>query len=231
MRLGVRPAVFLGRLFLFLLLTYFLWRPVEPAYTQLLATLTSGFLHLTEVSSNPNFNQVTDMRVRETADDRQAIFYQNRRFPAVQSGIPAEWVQANLVLLIPLMLATPARTYQQKFARLLLALGMAVILQVLDIAVTVKALYASEIPGYGPWARWLYGFGNSFVQGMDTQLFPFAIWAGIHFNQLLGRGSWVPAKPSAPAAKAVRGQGRSERPQGKKTAKGRPGGLPPASSR
>jgi len=221
MRLGVKPAVFLGRLLLFLLLTYFLWRPVEPAYTQLLATLTSGFLHLTEMSSDANFNQVTDMRVRETSDDRQAIFYQHRRFPAVQSGIPAEWVQANLVLLIPLMLATPARTYQQKLWRLALALGIAVTLQVLDIAVTVKALYASEIPGYSPFARWLYGFGNSFVQGMDTQLFPFAIWAGIHFNQLLGRGSWAAASQQAPAATAGRGQGRGGRPRGKKPAKGR----------
>ena len=221
MRLGVKPAVFLGRLLVLLLLTYFLWKPVEPAYTQLLATLTSEFLHLTEMSSDPNFNHVTDMRVRETSDDRQAIFYQHRRFPAVQSGIPAEWVQANLVLLIPLMLATPARTYQQKLWRLALALGIAVTLQVLDIAVTVKALYASEIPGYGPFAQRLYGFGDSFVQGMDTQLFPFAIWAGIHFNQLLGRGSWAPASQPASTATAGRGQSRGGRPQGKKAAKGR----------
>ncbi len=221
MRLGIKPAVFLGRLLALLLLTYFLWRPVEPAYTQLLATLTSEFLHLTEMSSDPNFNQVTDMRVRETSDDRSAIFYQHRRFPAVQSGIPAEWVQANLVLLIPLMLATPARTYQQKLWRLALALGIAVTLQVLDIAVTVKALYASEIPGYGPFARWLYGFGDSFVQGMDTQLFPFAIWAGIHFNQLLGRGAWAATAVPAAAATVTRGPDRSGRPQGKTTAKDR----------
>ena len=99
MRLGVKPAVFFGRLLLFFFLTYFLWRPLEPIYTQLLATLTGGFLHATEISSDPNFNQVTEMRVRETSEGRQAIFYQHRRFPAVQSGIPAEWVQANLVFL------------------------------------------------------------------------------------------------------------------------------------
>ncbi len=220
MRLGVKPVVFLGRLLFFFFLTYVLWRPLEPAYTQLLATLTSGFLHLTEISSDPNFNQVTNMHVRETTEGRSAIFYQHRRFPTVQDGIPAEWVQANLVLLIPLMLATPAITYQQKFKRLALALGLAVLLQVLDIAVTVKALYASSIPGYGgPVARWLYGFGNAFVQGMDTQLFPFAIWAGIHFNQLLGRGAQVP-KPASPATAA--GQpGRSGRRPRKKSVRGR----------
>ena len=31
--------------------------------------------------------------------------------------IPAEWVQANLVLLIPLMLATPARSYGRSSRR------------------------------------------------------------------------------------------------------------------
>ena len=221
MRLGVKPGVFFGRLLLFFFLTYFLWRPLEPAYTHVLATLTSGFLHLTEVSSDPSFNQVTEMRVRETAEGRQAIFYQHRRYPTVQSGIPAEWVQANLVLLIPLMLATPARTYQQKFARLGLALGIAVVLQVLDIAVTVKALYASAIPGYGGFARRFYQFGDAFVQGMDTQLFPFAIWAGIHFNQLLGRGSWAPPRAPAPSAAAARQPGRSGRSQQKKATKGR----------
>jgi hypothetical protein len=214
MRLGVKPAVFFGRLLLLFFLTYFLWRPLEPVYTQLLATLTNGFLYVTEASSDPNFNHVTDMRVRETAEGRQAIFYQHRRFPAVQSGIPAEWVQANMVLLIPLMLATPARTYQQKAWRFALAIALAVMLQVLDVAVTVKALYASAIPGYGAWARRFYQFCDAFAQSMDTQLFPFAIWAGIHFNQLLGRGAWTPT--TGPTATAARRQRRIGSPQGKK---------------
>ncbi len=209
MRLGVKPAGFLGRLLLFFFLTYVVWKPLAPGYTTVLATLTSGFLHLTEVSSDPNFNQVTEMRVRETAEGRPAIFYQHRRFPVLQSGIPAEWVQANLVLLIPLMLATPARTYTQRFVRLGLALGIAVVLQVLDITVTVKALYASQLPGYSSLARRLYQFGDAFAQSMDTQLFPFAIWAGIHFNQLLGRGAWAPGREAtAPPGPTARKPGR-----------------------
>jgi hypothetical protein len=214
MRLGIKPAVFLGRLLFFFFLTYFLWKPVAPAYTNFLATLSRGFLHLTELSSDPRQHQVTEMRVRETAEGRPAIFYQHRRFPMVQSGIPAEWVQANLVLLIPLMLATPARTYRQRLARLALALVLAAALQVLDIAVTVKSLYASQIPGYSNAARRLYQFGDAFTQAMDTQLFPFVIWAGIHFNQLLGRGPWV-AAPPATAGPVAEGQ----RPRRKRAAK------------
>ena len=110
-----------------------------------------------------------------------------------------EWVQANLVLLIPLMLATPARSYAQRFGRLGLALDIALVLQVLDIAVTVKSFYATHVGGFSDSARWLYQFGDAFAQSMDTQLFPFAIWAGIHFNQLLGRGPSGDAPTAAPS--------------------------------
>lgn len=222
MRLGVNPVVFLARLVVYFLLTYLLWIqpwiPVASAYTHVLTAVTRGFLHVTESLSDPH-GQVTEMEVRQTQEDRPAIFFRHRVFPDVQSGIPAEWVQANLVLLLPLMLATPARSYAQRFGRLGLALAIAVLLQVLDIAVTVKSTYASFPPtGYGSLARWLYQFGDAFTQAMDTQLFPFAIWAGIHFNQLLGRTPPGPAtsRPSAPAAPAQ--QPRRKRKAAKKAA-------------
>ena len=194
MRLGIKPVAFLGRLLVVFAVVYVCWTPLAPWYTQLLATLTQAFLHLTEWSSDPNRHHVTSMWVRGTA-----IFYAHRLFPTLHPpGIPAEWVQANLVLLIPLMLATPAASYRQRFARLGLALGIALVVQVLDIAVTVKSFYAGEFGPYmqyGATRRWLYQFADAFTESMDTQLFPFAIWAGIHFNQLLGR-----PRPVAPVA-------------------------------
>jgi len=204
MRLGVKPAVFLGRLLFFFFLTYVLWKPVAPAYTRMLASLTSGFLHLTEISRDPNLNRATEMGVGEDREGRPAIFYRHRLSPrnAPPQGIPADWVQANLVLLIPLMLATPARSYAQRFGRLGLALAIALVLQILDITVTVKSFYASQLGAYSftyysDLARRLYQFGDAFTQAMDTQLFPVAIWAGIHFKQLLGRiGSGPVAAPS-----------------------------------
>ncbi len=212
MRLGIKPAAFLGRLLLFFLLTYLLWKPVAPAYTSVLATLSRGFLHLTEFVSDPHLGPVTEMRVRETSEGRPAIFYQHRFVPMVQSGIPAEWVQANLVLLIPLMLATPARSYGQRFGRLGLALALAVVLQVLDITLTVKWTYASQLSGYSDFARRFYQFGDAFSESMDTQLFPFAIWAGIHFNQLLGR-----QRPAPPVAATRAHVARHKRKAAKKS--------------
>ena len=219
MRLGVKPVVFFARLLVYFFLTYLLWIqpwiPVASGYTYLLTTVTRGFLHVTESIGDPH-GQVTQMEVRLTQDDRPAIFFRHRVFPDVQSGIPAEWVQANLVLLIPLMLATPARSYAQRFGRLGLALAIALLLQVLDIAVTVKSTYASYPPtGYGGLARWLYQFGDAFSQAMDTQLFPFAIWAGIHFNQLLGR---TPSEPPIPQPTAPARQPRHKRKAAKKAA-------------
>jgi hypothetical protein len=194
MRLGIKPTVFLLRLLVVFFLTYLLWTPLAPAYTQLLAVLARGFLHLTEISSDPKWHHVTQVWVKGTD-----IFYAHRLLAMQPQGIPAEWVQANLVLLIPLMLATPARSYTQRFGRLALALVIALILQVLDIAVTVKSFYATQVGGFSESARWLYQFGDAFAQSMDTQLFPFAIWAGIHFNQLLGRGPSA-ATPSGTAS-------------------------------
>ena len=207
MRLGVRPIVFLGRLLVCLLLAYVVWRPVEPAYTELLGTLTRSFLHMTERTSDPELRYVTEMRVRQTSEGRPAIFFQHVRYPEVQSGIPAEWVQANLVLLIPLMLAMPAASYSQRFTRLGVALVIAVAVQVIDIAVTVKATYAFHpLTGmaYTNLARTIYGFGDAFFQSFDTQLFPVVIWAGIHFNQLLGRTPSHPRPAAAPQPRRKR---------------------------
>lgn len=220
MRLGVKPTVFLARLLAVFALTYLLWSPFAPAYTQLLAWLTEGFLHLTEASGDPNLHRVTEMWVKGTA-----IFYRHRLFPQAQpGGIPAEWVQANLVLLIPLMLATPARSIRQRLGRLLLALAIALALQVLDIAVTVKSFYASGLGDYSQryysaTVRWWYQFGDAFTQAMDTQLFPFAIWAGIHLRQLLGSSVRAPTPSRVRPEGAAKASGRKTKAR-RKAAKG-----------
>lgn len=208
MRLGVEPLVFLGRAVVLFAVTFLAWEPLAPAYTQVLGWLTRAALHLTEISSDPNLHRVTEIWVEGTS-----IFYRNRLFPQLQPpAIPAEWVQANLVLLIPLMLATPAPTWARKGARLALALALALVLQVLDLGLTIKAFHAYDLGQYsyhyyGELARKVYGFADAFAQSMDTQLFPFVIWAGIHFRQLLGGAlpepKPMPAKPSAPTATAA----------------------------
>lgn len=185
MRLGVEPHVFLGRVVVLFILAYVVFKPIAPAHTQLLGWLTQGLLNVVETSSDPNLHRVSEVRV-----DGGGIVYRNRLFPEVQPPpIPADWVQANLVLLIPLMLATPAATWRRKGARLALALAIAVGLQVVGVALTIKAFQAFDLEAYsyhyyGDLERSIYGFADAFAQSMDTQLFPVVIWAGIHFRQL-----------------------------------------------
>ena len=205
MLLGVKPGVFCARLLAFLVLAYVLWIPVAPLYTQGLAAVTRVFLHLTEIGSGSPYGYVTQMAVRPTMEGRPGIFFQHALYPEVRDGIPPEWVQANLVLLIPLMLAVPAVSYRQRFVRLGWAVGLTVLLQVLDITVTVKYVYATTPPAgfaYSDLAREIYGFTAAFAQGMDTQLFPFVIWAGIHFNQLLRRERTPKAPSTSPPTTA-----------------------------
>jgi len=187
MRLSVSPWVFLGRLLLFFFVTYLLWQPVAPSYTQLLYYASRAGVWLAELSTDPLWHGGTTLVTRGTA-----IFYTHRNFaafdpPIPPQGIPAEWVMANLVLLVPLMLATPAPSWRARFTRLGMALGVALVLQVADVVVAIKVFYASTFRGY--WSRGAYDFYqflDAFFQSWDTQLFPFAIWAGIHFRQLLG---------------------------------------------
>jgi hypothetical protein len=143
------------------------------------------------------------------------IFYNHRGFAAANpqispQHIPAEWVIANLVLLVPLMLATPAPSWRVRFSRLALALAVALLLQVIDVIVGIKSFYAATFQGYwSPWTAKLYQFLDAFFQSWDTQMFPFAIWAGIHFKLLVGNRLQpdIPSEPVAPPT----GKGRAER--------------------
>jgi hypothetical protein len=233
MRLRIRPLRFLLLLVAFLAVTYLAWKPVAPTYAQFLLRATRIGVWLTEFSTDPTWRHATVLFI-----DRQrsatAIFYVQRNLflttpppagapilpwlkanPGVvripPQGIPAEWVMANLVLLIPLMLATPAPSWRLRLGRLALALVIALGLQVFDVVVSIKSFYATTFrDAWSPFAARLYQFFDAFVQSWDTQLFPFAIWAGIHLRQLLpARFSADPAP--APVATTTPTATRSER--------------------
>jgi len=216
MRLRLNPWGFLARLLVFFALTYVLWQLLAPAYTQLLLHASRIAIWLTEISSDPGWSHGTTLVSRGTA-----IFYSHRNFAALNlppQGIPAEWVMANLVLLVPLMLATPAPTWKARFGRLGLALAIALVLQVADILVGIKSFYANVFRGYwSPAAAKTYLFLDAFFQAWDTQLFPFAIWAGIHFRQILGRfRPEAEAEAARPASqRPARAQRRRERRRGR----------------
>jgi hypothetical protein len=189
MRLRINPWTFLLRLVVLFLLTFLLWKPAAPYYAKFLFQASRAGVWLSELSFDPQWSHGTTLMKRPEIPT--GIFYRHVLFDAFRpplqpQGIPAEWVMANLVLLLPLMLATPAASWRQRFARLALALGLAVVVQVADVVITIKAFYASVFTGaWSDTAASFYGLLNAFVQGYDTQLFPVVIWAGIHFTDLV----------------------------------------------
>lgn len=196
MRLPINPWWFFVRLVVFLIITYVLWQPLAPAYTRFLLRASQVGVWLTEFSSDPTFHHQTQLLMNTQRSPTAIFFFQNALFPTrglEPQGIPAEWVMANLVLLIPLMLATPAATWRARFGKLALALLIALVLQVADVVVGIKSFYAATFRGaWSPFATAVYQFLDAFVQSWDTQLFPFIIWAGVNFRQLLPERLFAP---------------------------------------
>jgi hypothetical protein len=218
----VKPLAFLARLVFFFALTFAAWQVIAPHYTHLLRVLIQGAIRATEITGDATTRRATTVIVRDTGQG-QGIFFFHRLFPQQHwPGVPADWVQANMVLLIPLMLATPAPSLAVRFKRLAIALGIAVLLQVMGVVVVIKSTWVSVLgpAHYGWMQRKAYHFLDAFTQAFDTQLFPFAIWAGVHFRQLLdlrqrigpapaGAGTQIAAKP-APKSKRRRARRAQE---------------------
>ncbi|MBI3784840.1 MAG: hypothetical protein HY270_15710 [Deltaproteobacteria bacterium] len=206
MRLGVKPVAFLVRLLAWFAVTYALWMQLAPLYTQFLAVLSQPAVSL--------FDRPTLLWAQSTS----ILFWPRTMTPPSRPpAVAAEWIQANLVLLIPLMLATPAATWAMKAKRCALALAIVVAWQILDVTLAIKFGYATQIDprAYPEWKRYFYAFATNLVMFLDTQVIPFMIWAGIHFRQLLGTlgASPVAAKIAGRSSESV--AGRSARKLGK----------------
>lgn len=223
MRLRVNPFFFILRLVVFLLLTYGAWRWIEPYYLRVLLPATRAGVWLSELSLDPAWRAGTTVLTKETGT---GIFFRHRNFaafspPLEPQGIPGDWIMANMVLLVALMLATPAPSWRLRAIRLALALVIVLVLQVLDIVIAIKVTYARLFYGYwSTWSRKFYQFLDAFFQGFDTQLFPFVIWAGIHFRELVAfdtptrnqeRTSVAPPSKKSSPGRERRGQQRDAR--------------------
>lgn len=206
----INPWWFLAKLVALLIVTYLLWSPLAPYYAKLLLRASQVGVWLTEFSTDADWSHATQMLIKPEVSPTGLLFYQTH-YTKYASGIPAEWVMANLVLLVPLMLATPAATWGERFGKLALAVLIAMVLQVIDVIVGVKVFYATAFPErWGPFWRNLYQFLDAFFQSWDTQLFPFAIWAGVNFRLLLPERLF-PAQPQPARAPAAATATRAER--------------------
>jgi len=199
MRLRTNPLVFVLKLVVLLVLTYLVWERVAPYYLRVLVPATRAGVWLSELSFDPLWRTGTTILTKGTG-----IYYTHRNFaaftpPLEPQGIPGDWIMANVVLLVALMLATPEPSWRARVGRFVLAIVLVLVLQVVDIVVAIKVAYAGIFYSY--WSAWLrktYQFVDAFFQSFDTQLFPFAIWAGIHFRELISLGRPAAGDAGAP---------------------------------
>ena len=153
---------------------------------------------MTELVGSPETREATTVFARGAG-----VFFVHKMFPGARPReFPPTGYRPTWCCSFP-MLATPAPTWRTKALRLGLALGIALLLQVIGLVVAIKSIWATQLGAfslqhYGAVRRTLYNFLDAFFQAWDTQLFPVAIWAGIHFRQLLAwRRAPVPVETVA----------------------------------
>ena len=143
------PWWFFAKLLVFFALTYLVLAPRSRRHTHSCCCAPRRIgVWLSEFSPRPVWSHPT-MLLISPARSATAIFYLQRNLfgctfspqgmpltcQMPPQGIPAEWIMANLVLLVPLMLATPAPSWRARVGRLALALGIALVLQVFDVVI------------------------------------------------------------------------------------------------
>ena len=105
--------------------------------------------------------------------------------------IIGHWIHHNTIILLSLMLATSGIGFFQKTKRLSLAWILLFFSHVVFLLVEIKCLYAMQ---FGKWSRihysnfqvYFYYWWKKFIGVVGSQSFPFVIWAGLNFRDILG---------------------------------------------
>jgi len=185
MRLPLDAGRFLARLSVWFAGWFLVWLWFGPWYTRLLAALSGLTVSWLD-------------RPTVVWSEGTSLFFWPRGIPLPHRppAIAAEWIQANSILLLALMAATPAPDRTSKAKRLAVAVGLLLAWQLCDILLAIKFGYATQLDptAYTERARYFYAFATNLAMYVDTQIIPFAIWAGIHFRELVARAS-AAAKP------------------------------------
>lgn len=201
MSLAAEPLKFFGRLLLAFVSLFALWLVIGPWYTQLLAVLAELAVSLVD-------------RPTHVWSSGTTLLFWPRGYPVPSSPptIAAEWIQANTILLLALMLATPAASWAVKARRTGLALFLVVLWQVVDVTLAMQFGYATQLDprSYTDSARFRLALFTNLAMYLDTQVIPFMIWAGIHFRELLAIAGTARVPERGPSS---RSDGKKPAPQ------------------
>ena len=174
-------ASFLKRLPLTLVLAMLLWALLRPVMDHAVAGLAEILIRSFE------YPKVTRLEVeRHCANILRSDF----RSDSVIPSVPLTEIHFNLIVLLALYFALPRPWSREHLEKLFMGWCILYLSQTINLLLHVKCLYALSLgdwsqQNYSNFARDFYGFWRYFTDLPGRFSFPFVIWLGFNWDEVI----------------------------------------------
>jgi len=190
---GDGHVVFLRRLSLTLLIAIVVWQLLRPTLDSILCGATQALVRAYE---RPRVTRL--VAVDHRAEVRRADYGPGSAVPT----IALTEIHFNTIVLIALFLALDKPLSQRQLGRLSVGWSVLLLTQTFNLVFHLKFLYATgmgewSLGNYSDLSRNAYGFLRYFTDLPGRFSFPFLIWLGFNWQQvmeMLGRTQVAPLK-------------------------------------
>jgi len=192
---------FLKRLPLTLILAMLLWALIRPVTDHAVAGLAEILIRSFE------YPKVTRLEV----DQHHAnVVRSDFRSDSVIPSIPLTEIHFNFIVLLALYFALPRPWSRAHLEKLFMGVCILYLSQAINLLLHIKCLYAFSlgdwsIQNYSDFARNFYGFWRYFTDLPGRFSFPFVIWLGFNWDEVI---RLLAIRPEEPAAGNRTKQGR-----------------------
>lgn len=203
-----RSVSFLKLLPITLMIGMASWAIVRPVYDSAVAGLAQVFIRSFE------YPKVTRLEVQ---DHHARVFRSDFRSNSKILSIPLTEVHFNLIVLLALYLALPRPWSKEHLEKLFMGVSILYLSQTINLLLHVKCLYAIglgdwSLQNYSDFSRNFYGFWRYFTDLPGRFSFPFVIWLGFNWEEVIGLLSISQQEPkSEKKTRSKRQGGRSRR--------------------
>jgi len=177
-----RSSAFLKMLPLTLLISMAIWGVFRPIYDSAVA----GFAEI--LIRSFEYPKVTRLEVEE---HRVRVVRSDFRSDSTIPAIPLTEIHFNLIVLLALSFALPRPWSRVHLERLFMAVSILYLSHAINLLLHVKCLYAFNLgkwslQNYSDFARNFYGFWRYFTDLPGRLGFPFIIWLGFNWEEVIG---------------------------------------------
>ncbi len=178
----MQKASFLKRLPLSLIISMMLWGLLRPVADHAVAGLAEILIRSFE------YPKVTRLEVeKHHASIVRSDFRSDSKIPA----IPLTEIHFNLIVLLALYLALPRPWSKEHLEKLFMGVCVLYLTQSINLLLHVKCLYSLglgdwSLQNYSDFSRDFYGFWRYFTDLPGRFSFPFVIWVGFNWDEVIG---------------------------------------------